>query len=152
MTSKNLEELTLRYEKHFKAFNSTNMHTTLSTDSIFSDLRYTAITIASVTSIIRHSSSTLKKLDLSYTCVAKVVQTRILHCIQSLQYLDTSALQYKQGLHGRFFESNMYLHITTMPLFPLVCKSQVYCRAGLISHGGPNKVMLTKQVYFIVGS
>ena len=73
MNSKNLEELNLRYEKHFKACNFASMHTTLTTNSIFSDLRYTAITMASVTSIIRHSSSTLKKLDLSYTCVAKVV-------------------------------------------------------------------------------
>ena len=38
---------------------------------IFSNLRYTALTNASVVSIIRHSSSTLKKLDLSYTCAAK---------------------------------------------------------------------------------
>ena len=125
MNSKNLEELNLRYEKHFKACNFANMHTTLTTNSIFSDLRYTAITIASVTSIIRHSSSTLKKLDLSYTCVAKVVQTRILHCIESLQYLDTSALQYKQGLHGRFFESNMYHHIMA---FPVVKFSREGCK------------------------
>ena len=133
MNSKNLEELNLRYEKHFKACNFANMHTTLTTNSIFSDLRYTAITIASVTSIIRHSSSTLKKLDLSYTCVAKVVQTRILHCIESLQYLDTSALQYKQGLHGRFFESNMYHHNVESPHHHHALVSAILQKPGLLS-------------------